>query len=301
MSKKQLSQQNLTILVLGTGGTIAGLGGETYRAGQLAIDALLPNSIHRLVAEQIAQIDSKDMSFAVWQRLYFRLTDAMADETVDAVVITHGTDTLEETAYFLSRTLTTTKPIILTGAMRPADSPDSDGSENLAQALDAAAKLVSLSKAGVWVAFAKQLLLGGSVQKVHPTRVDAFQSFDKSAPPNDLFLGQPMLVQKAISVPAELWPRVDIVLNYAGASGHLVDSLIDSSVSGIVVAGTGNGTVSNALQAALQKACEAGIAVRLTTRCLQGDVVKKSSHSFPVVALPAPHARVALILELLSR
>jgi L-asparaginase len=118
MSKKQLSQQNLTILVLGTGGTIAGLGGEAYLAGQLTVDALLPHSRHHLKSEQIAQIDSKDMTFAVWQQLYFRIEASMDDQSVDAVVITHGTDTLEETAYFLSRTLTTTKPIILTGAMQ---------------------------------------------------------------------------------------------------------------------------------------------------------------------------------------
>jgi L-asparaginase len=90
-------------------------------------------------------------------------------------------------------------------------------------------------------------------------------------------------------------------MNYAGATGHLVDLLINASLSGIVVAGTGNGTLSKALQTSLQKACEAGIAVRLTTRCLKGKVVKKKSHPFPVLALPAPQARVELILELLSR
>jgi len=104
--KNNNSQENLTILLLGTGGTIAGLLedgskaklGMGYRAAQLPVTALAPASKHRIVSEQIAQIDSKDMIFSIWEKLYARISSAQNDPAIHAVVITHGTDTLEETA-----------------------------------------------------------------------------------------------------------------------------------------------------------------------------------------------------------
>ena len=271
--KNENSQENLTILLLGTGGTIAGLlengsqatAGKGYKAAQLPVEALVPASKHRIFAEQIAQIDSKDMSFEIWEKLYVRISAAQNDPAIHAIVITHGTDTMEETAYFLHRTLVCTKPVILTGAMRPADAMDSDGPQNMAFAMEQAEYL----SAGVWVAFAGRVLSGGNVQKVHPTRLDAFDVID------DASVAALLTPLSAFKPPIKRWPRVEIVMSYAGASGALVEALIAQKVDGIVVAGTGNSTMHHALETALDKAPEAGIAVSLSTRCLAGRVIQE--------------------------
>ncbi|MDI9335374.1 MAG: asparaginase [Cytophagales bacterium] len=286
MIKNANSQENLTILLLGTGGTIAGLGGDAYRAAQLPIDALVPVSKHRIVSEQLAQIDSKDMSFEIWEHLYVRLVAAQNDVAIDAIVITHGTDTLEETAYFLYRTLSCTKPVILTGAMRAADSADSDGPHNLSDALARANQL----DAGVWVAFAGKIFSGGNVRKVHPTQLDAFDVINPIER-NDAVQALPHL---ALPLPIKRWPRVEIVMSYAGASGEWVEALIQQKTNGkmldgIVVAGTGNSTVHHELGAALDKARAAGVAVYVATRCAQSGL-----------SLSPLRARIDLLLRLLT-
>jgi len=271
--KNNNSQENLTILLLGTGGTIAGLldagsqatAGKGYRAAQLPVEALIPSSKHRIVSEQIAQIDSKDMSFEIWEKLYARIASAQNDPAIHAIVITHGTDTMEETAYFLHRTLACIKPVILTGAMRPADAEDSDGPQNMAFALKQAEQL----GAGVWVAFSEKVFSGGNVQKAHPTRLDAFDVIESESGATS------PAAPIAFKLPIHHWPRVEIVMSYAGADGILVDALIAQKVDGIVVAGTGNRTMHHALEDALDKALEAGIAVSLSTRCLAGRVIQE--------------------------
>jgi L-asparaginase len=280
MMKNQNSQENLTILLLGTGGTIAGLlengsqakQDKAYTSAQLPVEALIPVSKHRIISEQIAQIDSKDMSFEIWEQLYARISAAQNDPAIHAIVITHGTDTMEETAYFLHRTLACTKPVILTGAMRPADALDADGPHNMAFAIQQAECL----SAGVWVAFAGRVFSGDNVRKAHPIRLDAFESID------DDFVPYTSLV--AFNPPIKCWPRVEVVMSYAGAKGETLDALIEQQVDGIVVAGTGSFTVHHALQAKLDKAREAGIAVSLGTRCLHGIV----------------QSRIELMLRLLS-
>lgn len=271
--KNNNSQENLTILLLGTGGTIAGLLkdnshtrlGKGYTAAQLPVTALVPASKHRIVSEQIAQIDSKDMSFEIWERLYLRISEAQIDSSIHAVIIAHGTDTMEETAYFLHRTLACIKPVILTGAMRPADDEDSDGPKNMAFALKQAEQL----GAGVWVAFSEKVFSGGNVQKVHSTRLDAFDVIEIESGATS------HATPIAFKPPICRWPRVEIVMSYAGADGILVDALIAQKVDGIVIAGTGNNTMSHVLEASLAKAPEAGIAVSLTTRCSAGCVIQE--------------------------
>lgn len=269
--KNTNSQENLTILLLGTGGTIAGLLDNAtqahqdgaYTSAQLPVEALIPASKHRILSEQIAQIDSKDMSFEVWEKLHIRISGAQSDPAIDAIVVTHGTDTMEETAYFLHRTLVCTKPVILTGAMRPADAMDSDGLHNMAFAIEQAEQL----NPGVWVAFAGKTYSGGNVQKVHPMRLDAFDVIDK---------GNAMHVPRSLfNPPIQRWPRVEIVTSYAGGSGALVEALIAQKVDGLVVAGTGNSTVHHALEAALARARGLGIAVSFCTRCLAGRAIQE--------------------------
>ena len=137
-----------TVVVLGTGGTIAGSAASAddnlgYVAGVLGVGALVASASDgdalAVETEQVAQIDSKDMSFAIWLQLARRVAHHVARAEVTGIVVTHGTDTLEETAYFLSRVVAVAKPVVLTAAMRPATSRQADGPQNLADAIAVAA------------------------------------------------------------------------------------------------------------------------------------------------------------------
>jgi L-asparaginase len=305
------------IVVLGTGGTIAGRGASpqdniAYRAGDIAVSELLaglpvPADIE-VQAEQVAQIDSKDMDFAVWRALAQRCAHWLAQADVAGIVVTHGTDTMEETAFFLQSVLAPAKPVVLTGAMRPATSVAPDGPQNLADALAVAA---SAQAHGVCVVFAGAVHGPQDVQKVHPYRLDAFASGD-AGPIGYVEEGrlrmvrawpEGSVVRSAASLPdAAQWPRVEIVLSHAGAGGALVDALLQQGVQGLVVAATGNGTVHHALEAALARAQQRGVRVLRSSRCAQGRVLTHAADRLPAAEGLSPvKARIALLLELLPR
>ena len=173
-----------TVVVLGTGGTIAGTAAQPgdnigYTAAQLGAEQLV-RAIPALAAvpleaEQVAQIDSKDMDHATWQRLAQRVAFHLGRDDVAGVVITHGTDTLEETAYFLHRVFAPTKPVVLTAAMRPATAQLADGPQNL---LDAVGVARHPRAQGVIVVMAGAVHRAVDVRKRHSYRVDAFGSGD---------------------------------------------------------------------------------------------------------------------------
>ncbi len=312
------------IMVLGTGGTIAGRASAAgdnvgYVAGEVGIQALLegvPGLAEAAqgpwAAEQVAQIDSKDMDGAVWLALAQRAQAHLDDPGVRAVVVTHGTDTLEETAWFLQCVLKTRKPVVLTCAMRPATAYEPDGPQNLRDAL---AVVNAPGACGVLAVCAGVVHGAHRVHKVHPYRTDAFGSGDGGPlgwveegrvrlahgwPQAPDGWGQAALEKIAAGTP---WPRVEIVMSHAGASGAVVDALVRDGVQGLVVAATGNGTLHHALQAALERAQQAGAAVRVTTRCPLGQVL---SLPWAHAALPLSpglipiKARVSLLLELLG-
>jgi L-asparaginase len=296
------------IVVLGTGGTIAGRGGNLgYRAGAVAVADLLagvavPPGID-VEAEQVAQIDSKDMDFAVWRALAERCAHWLAQEDVAGLVVTHGTDTMEETAFLLQSVLAPRKPVVLTGAMRPATAAAPDGPQNLADALAVAA---SPGAHGVCVVFAGAIHGPDDVQKVHPYRLDAFTSGD-AGPLGYVEEGRVRMLRAwpersavrsaPLPEPAQ-WPRVEIVLSHAGASGAIVDALVQQGVAGLVVAGTGNGTLHHALESALVRAQQQGISVVRSTRCVQGQVLPHGGEPLPLAAGLSPvKARIALLLQ----
>lgn len=305
------------LVILGTGGTIAGESTQAgdnvgYRAGQLSVAQLLAAvptlDRYKLECEQLAQLDSKDMDFATWQRLAVAVARHLVRPEVEGVVITHGTDTLEETAYFLHKVLAPVKPVVLTAAMRPATALLKDGPQNLLDAVHVAAQAQAR---GVLCVVAGSVHGPEQVRKVHSYRVDAFASADGAVlghveegrlrllagwPPQGKGLGVSLIER-----PEPQWPRVQIVMNHVGADGSIVDALLAQGVDGIVVAGTGNGTLSQRLQAALERAQSAGVAVRLTTRCDAGPVIP-GSQGLPVASISSPvKARVDLLLELLAR
>lgn len=304
------------LVILGTGGTIAGQAASGsdnigYTAAQLGIDQLLA-AIPALVksgpfmTEQVAQIDSKDMSFAVWGQLAARVRHFLALDDVQGIIITHGTDTLEETAYFLQAVCQPAKAVVLTCAMRPATALVPDGPQNL---LDAVAVARHPGAQGVVAVCAGTIHGAFDVQKVHTYKLDAFSSGD-AGPIGYIEEGRLRLMRNwpvaqhgptlpAIEKIAE-WPRVEIIMNYAGVSGAIVQALVAQGVQGLVVAATGNGTIHQQLQAALLKAQAAGVRVLRSTRCangrvlsLPGDAIVDSNGLSPV------KARVALMLELL--
>jgi len=328
------------IVVLGTGGTIAGLAMQAhdnvaYRAAQRDIGQLLQDlplqglPAHALVAEQVAQLDSKDMTVAAWSALALRCHFWLDDPTVAGIVVTHGTDTLEETAFFLHHLLARTggcrKPLVLTGAMRPASAQAPDGPQNLRDALAVAA---DRRAAGVSVVFAGMVHGPRAVHKLHPYRLNAFSSGESGlrgvveegrlrpidALPwssNDAHAGadpdRQWLAWRLWMQPDQVWPRVEIVVSHAGVDGQLVEALLVGAeaqgrpVRGIVVAASGNGSVHASLETALLRAQGMGIAVQRASRCMGSAMVPNPAASLPDAAGLSPvKSRIALMLDLLA-
>lgn len=304
------------IVVLAMGGTIAGLAADPlqamhYRAGQIpvadllaALPCALPPGLH---SEQVAQIDSKDMGAGHWQRLAARCRHWLAQPDLQALVLTHGTDTLEETAYFLHALLAPRKPVVLTCAMRPANAPDSDGPQNLCDALAVAQ---SGQAQGVLAVCAGEIHAAVDVQKHHAWQLNAFTS----GPPGPLgrvAQGQVQWLRPvpAIAVPLNChlpapdpWPWVEIVTSHADARADLVLALLHQGVRGLVVAGTGNARVHEALLAPLRQCVAAGVRVVLVTRCASPQLLRPAALSEFEDAgdLTPVKARIALQLQLMS-
>ncbi len=339
------------IVVLGTGGTIAGTAASSadhtgYTAAQIGVAQLLQgidglaqalqgaDHATELLAEQVAQIDSKDMDFATMARLAARCAHHLAQPDVRAVLVTHGTDTLEETAWFLHLVLPTAllaaKPVVMTCAMRPATSSQADGPGNL---LDAVHVALDAQACGVLVVCAGDVHSAARVQKVHTHALNAFSSGNeddengaqplarvqsngaahpvlwnasaKSFLQSNSAVDQVFTAQPAMQLIAHVtqWPRVEIVQNYAGATGGVVRALLaDHSVplQGLVVAGTGNGTLSADLEAALCTAQNRGLRVLRASRCAWGGVSATAQDSLPCTSLSAVKARVQMVLQLLG-
>ena len=311
----QVNQQK--IVVLGTGGTLAGTAADPadnlgYRAGALPIATVLASVPALrglpLESEEIARIDSKDMSFAVWRALAARCGQLLARPDVAGIVIGHGTDTLEETAFFLQSVLAPTKPLVITGAMRPATSIAPDGPQNL---VDAVAVALTPGASGVVAVCAGTVHGARDVAKQHTYRLDAFTSGDAGplgyVEERAVRLLRPWPTGAAPAgalervLAAVRWPRVEIVVSHAGADGALVEALLAQGVEGLVVAATGNGTVHADLEAALVRAQAGGVQVVRASRCAQGRV-QDTPHDRLAHAggLSPVKARIALLLELLA-
>ena len=323
------------LVFLGMGGTIAGTAISAadnvgYTAAQVGVQALLDSvpglkavlDGHEALSEQVCQIDSKDLAHADWLALLRRVSHYLAMPDVAGVVVTHGTDTLEETAYFLSccvpADLLLRKPVVLTCAMRPASALTPDGPGNMA---DAAAVALCSGARGVLVVCAGKIHSADHVQKVHPYRTDAFDS-GEAGPVGVVEEGRVRLLfdwpvarasangASGLATLAEAWPRVELLFSHAGATGAVVRALLQSGgneapLRGIVVAGTGNGTIHKTMEAALIDAQANGIRVVRVSRCAYGQVVGGSpsdrSGAFAAAGLSGVKARIALMLEIASQ
>ena len=320
-----------TLLILGTGGTIAGVQNANdasggYTAGVLGVDELLggvtPPTGWCVSTQQVASIDSKDMRWSVWQGLAAALGRGLSDPAVGGVVITHGTDTLEETACLLDWLHDQRKPILLTAAMRPATAPDADGPVNLRDAMAVAAALSATGRGGVWVLMHGRLWPASQVRKVHSHAIDAFDGGGAAAVAEFSDADQVWRPTQGswdrltVREPqASLWrwfatqarPRVECVCSHADADGWLVRAMLAHAqtsarpLKGIVVAGTGHGTLHEGLTQALREATQQGITVWRSSRVARGGVLAREGDEWPAVPhLTAAQARVALTLSLLG-
>lgn len=305
-----------TVVILGTGGTIAGaspVAGDNvgYTAAQRSVADLLavvPGLASLAIeAQQVAQLDSKDMDAATWQQLARAVAAQLARADVQGVVVTHGTDTLEETAWLLQQVLAPAKPVVLVAAMRPATALAADGPQNL---LDAVAVARTPGAQGVVAVLAGRVHAAGAVRKVHTYRTDAFDSGEAGVLGvveegvlrrfRDWPAGQPLGLAVLDLAPAD-WPWVEIVTSHAAARADGVRSLLAAGVQGLVVAATGNGSVHRALAEALDAARAAGVPVWLCTRCAGGALVPAPGTApSPAAAMSPWQARLALQLQLLS-
>ena len=302
------------VVVIGTGGTIAGTARRAqdhvgYEAGTLSAGELVAAvpalAGQALEVESLAQLDSRDMDHVTWARLALAVRRHLARPEVGGVVVTHGTDTLEETAFFLHHTVRADKPVVFTAAMRPATAPSPDGPQNL---LDAVQVARHPGGRGVTAVMGGAVYAGSELRKVHGYRVDAFSAGDAGplAVVEDgrlrRFRAWPETTAAhadVLSLVPATWPVVDIVTSHAGARAATLDALVAAGARGIVLAGTGNGSVHAALLEAARRALAQGVQVRRASRCLMGGVVGEPDDALPSAGACTPaQARVQLMLEL---
>ncbi|WP_353244525.1 L-asparaginase 2 [Providencia sp.] len=277
-----IAQPNITVLA--TGGTIAGGGdsatSSSYQAGKVGIDALInavpeTKKIANLSGEQLVNIGSQDMNDQVWLTLAKKINQD-CDKT-DGFVITHGTDTLEETAFFLDLTTYCKKPIVLVGAMRPSTALGADGPLNLYNAVVLATDK-SAGDRGVLMAMNDKVVQGRNVMKMSTTEVQAFDAVNAGA---EGFIHdgkvtyfqapQPRADKAEFDVSKlEKLPAVGIVYNYANASAAPVKALREEGVEGIVSAGVGNGNMYKTVFDALAKAAKEDVVVVRASRVPTG-------------------------------
>jgi len=279
------------IVVLATGGTIAGSSANPassahYQAATVPVSHLVQavpalNGVARIETEQVAQVDSKDMMFGLWRTLATRVGFWSEQPDVAGIVVTHGTDTLEETAMFLHVTQACPVPVVMTAAMRPSTSLSADGPLNLLDAVRVAASPEAAGK-GVLVVLNQQIHAARDVTKAHTSAVDAFVS-PMTGPlgfVQDGYVRFTRAPDRAtvpyLPVPSE-WPLVEIVASYAQPGRVAVDAMVTAGVKGFVVAAAGNGSVHETLAAALGDAAALGVAVVRSSRTGAGHV-----------AIPAP-------------
>ncbi len=285
-----VNQDLPNIKILATGGTIAGSSTSNtdvtgYTAGALGIDTLINavpemKEVANVSGEQIANVGSPDVDNAVLLKLGKRINELLASDDVDGVVVTHGTDTLEETAYFLDLVVKSNKPVVVVGAMRPATAISADGSFNLYNAVKIASTPEATGK-GVMIELNDRIGAARYITKTNTTGTDTFKSTEQGylgvvSGGKVYFYNEPTRKHTADSVfnitdLTEL-PQVDILYEYQNNGSYLYDAAVAAGAKGIVVAGSGNGSLSKLSKAGAIKAVKAGVTVVRSTRTGSGVV-----------------------------
>ena len=315
------------ILVLGMGGTIAGLAAKPenpleYEAGQVAVGSLLahiasaiPDGV-QLVSHQVANINSRNLTEPLLSLLGQTVQEALVNTWVKGIVVTHGTDTIEETGLFLQLTCGKSaqelgKRIILTGAMLPSNAPGADGPSNLLDAIRWASTPLDNCPGGVYAVMDGRACLAMDLSKRHPTALNApLQASPSSSAGliNPSWLSGVKAVQAAwkedLPLPkGDEWPWVEMLTSHAGARSQTVSQWLGSGVEGLVLAGSGMGGFHDAWLPPLIKAASEGIALVRTSRTGSGSTYpnipeKDLEGCLASGTLTAPRARIALQLAI---
>ena len=289
------------IAVLATGGTIAGSGqagkDTGYKPGVISAESLISSvpalaEIADIQTIQVCNINSDDITDKIWIELANTINCMAQDDSVTGFVVTHGTDTLEETAYFLDLTIKTDKCVVVTGAMRPATAASPDGPANLLLAVEAAASGASRGN-GVQVAFAGTLIPARSVIKSHTSALDAITMDKDALEPGRLHTTSTKFDVSGLAV----LPKVSVLYFNVDADPALV-AYTASNSDGIVIAGAGAGEFSLLWKSAIEK-CKVPVVVSSRTGC--GPVLQDSllcSNTIPAGTLNPAKAAVLLRLAL---
>ncbi|MBE6295272.1 MAG: L-asparaginase 2 [Bacteroidales bacterium] len=314
------AQELPKVYILATGGTIAGSGSSAtksnYSAGQVAIGTLLDavpaiNDVAYVEGEQVVNIGSQDMSNDVWLVLAKRVNELLAQADVNGIVITHGTDTMEETAFFLSLVTNSNKPVVLVGAMRPSTAISADGPVNLYNAVVTAASPASMGR-GVLVCMNGKVYGAADVTKTNTTSVETFQS-PNSGPLGYIHNGEVRFFRPAAKLAdapyfniagLKALPKVGIAYGYSSVEGDVVKMMIKKDYKGIVYAGVGNGNIHKNVFPELEKARKDGIIVVRSSRVPTGATTldaEVDDNKYEFVAswgLNPQKARILLMLAL---
>ncbi|GMN02581.1 asparaginase [Erythrobacter sp. MTPC3] len=303
------------ILVLATGGTIAGAADSAtrhdYRPGQIGIEELLAQVRTlgldaKFTGKQIANIGSEDITPAIWRDLHSAADDGIADSAFDGIIITHGTDTVEETAFLLDLTLPTTKPVVLVGAMRPATAVGYDGLRNFANAVQVAADREAAGR-GALVVMGDRVFAARDIRKNRTRGTDAFAGFPRDAvglvTPSALdWFGAPwrMGEDARFAFRADL-PDVPVLFIHAGITPDYVERLVTNDTRGIVVCGVGEGNMPEPVRARLAELASTGLRVVRASRLAEGLVDREpedDTNGFIAARALSP-AKARILLQLL--
>jgi L-asparaginase len=287
-----LAQKKPKVVILATGGTIAGAAlsptDPGYQSGAVGVDILIQavpqlKDVADVNGEQIASIGSQDMNDEVWLKLAKRTNELLAQSDVAGVVVTHGTDTLEETSYFLHLVVKSDKPVVMTGSMRPSTAMSADGPLNIYNAVAIAADPTARGR-GVLVTVDDDIHSAHDVVKTHTTDVGTFSSGEAGLAGATLFGKQtwyrtPAAVHTTKSElgigNATTLPRVDIIYAHANMSPDLITNAVKSGAKGIVVAGVGDGNMTAPAFEALQQVAKQGVVAVRSSRT-NGGIIRRN-------------------------
>jgi L-asparaginase len=282
-----VAQSKPRIVIVATGGTIAGAAESTtaagYKSGAVAVDVLIEavpqmKKFADVRGVQVSSVGSQDMNDELWVKLATEVNNLLAQSDVDGVAITHGTDTMEETAYFPNLVVKSDKPVVLTGSMRPSTSLSADGPLNIYNAVGVASDKRARGR-GVLVVANDDIHGARAITKRHTTDVETFVSqeagligvclFDDRefirSPARAHTTATPFKVTSGVTL-----PRVDIIYAHAGMSPDLIDAAVTAGAKGLVVAGVGDGNMTTPALEAVKRAIAKGVVVVRSSRVGDG-------------------------------
>lgn len=289
-AKSDQKQKNLpNIRMLATGGTIAGTDKSktsttNYKAGAVGVDALIEavpelQDIANISGEQIANIGSQNMTNQTLLKLSKRAGELLASDDVDGIVVTHGTDTLEETAYFLNLVIKSDKPLVIVGSMRPSTAIGADGPSNLYNAVKVAGSKEAKGK-GALVVMNDRIASARYVTKTNTTTPDTFKSEEMGnlgVIANDIYFFNDIAKKHTKETDFDIakiarLPQVDIIYGYQSDGRYLFDAAVKAGAKGIIYAGSGNGSISDEAKKGAAAAMKKGLAVVRSSRTKNGVV-----------------------------